>query len=98
MMPLSISERRRDAKRRWTNVQALWTGLILLLGASRADAQSVAPPPAPSAAPGYQDHRALTEELREIAAAHPALVRLSETALTRGKREIWSVELGSGSD
>ena len=65
---------------------ARWSGLLVLLLVSRLFGAE------------YRDHTSQTEQLRKLAGEHSDLVRLTEQALTVGKREVWLVELGFGTD
>ena len=46
----------------------------------------------------YHDHAAQTAQLQKLAAQHPELVRLTEQALTSGRREVWLLDAGLGTD
>jgi hypothetical protein len=46
----------------------------------------------------YQDHRPLSAALNQLAAEHADIVRVTRQAVTLGTREVWLVELGSGSE
>jgi hypothetical protein len=73
--------------RHWFVAQTLMLMLCLLVVAFPVHAASFE----------YQNHRSLTAALRKIQAEHPDRVRLTEEGLTLGKREVWAVELGTGS-
>jgi hypothetical protein len=46
----------------------------------------------------YQDHSALTAELKRLAAEHADLVRVTKQAVSVSNREVWLVEVGTGSE
>src|SRR5688572_17727020 len=46
----------------------------------------------------YQDAKTLAAQLKDIAKSNKKLARVESVAKTPGKREVWRLELGSGSD
>ncbi len=46
----------------------------------------------------YPDNKSLEQQLKRIERAHKKLVRMESLATTRGKNDLWLVELGAGKD
>jgi murein tripeptide amidase MpaA len=46
----------------------------------------------------YPDNKALAGQLKELARTHKKLARVESAAKTPGKRDVWRLELGSGTD